>query len=397
MDKVRIGLIGVGGFGRIHLAAIRHAQSMGKADLVAAVILPGLEAEEEQRLRSEGVRIYRTHREMFDAERGEVDLVGVPCGIDQHAPLSIEALRAGYHVLCEKPAAGDGEQAQDMLAAQRETGKILAIGYQNMYTHTTQRIKSIVLQGDLGRLLGAKAMVLWPRARSYYDRNGWAGRLQANGRTINDSPAQNATAHYLQNLLYVAGASSGDSATPASIYCENFRAKEIESADTQFLRVQTAEGSVLTFMATHSTEGQQNPLMEYLFEGGRITWTVDDDGLTSVYRGDEAVEELRNGGGDIHHLPYLNVIEAIRTDSAAISGIANCLQHVQCVDALFSGGVRQVEPAFCRALAAGTGDIESSITVIKGVEELMHRMYREELSYHEAGAEWATKGWEVEV
>jgi len=387
----------VGGFGRTHLAAIRHAHGKGMADLEAAVILPGLEEEEERRLRGQGVRIYRSHGEMLDAEGGNLDLIGVPCGIDQHALLSIDCLEAGYHVLCEKPAAGDLAQARSMVQAQRATRQILAIGFQNVYSPTTQRIKQIALSGELGRLVSAKGMVLWPRARSYYERNGWAGRLQANGRTIHDSPIQNATAHYLQNLLYVAGGSLHAAATPTRIYCENLRAKDIESADTQFVRVRTAEGPVLTFMTTHATAEQQNPLLEYTFEQGRVTWRADGEGATAVYRGGELVEELHNDVEDIHHLPYLNVIEAILQGSTPLATIDNCIQHVQCVEALFSGGVQPIDPSYTETTEYLVGQESSPITVVAGMGEVMRRMYQNEQSYSEAGAEWAGPGWEIQV
>ena len=66
---------------------------------------------------SDGVAVYPSRRHMPADCSGQIDLVGVPCGIDQHAPLSIDCLEAGCHVLCEKPAprgpSADGRSRSD--------------------------------------------------------------------------------------------------------------------------------------------------------------------------------------------------------------------------------------------------------------------------------------------
>ena len=402
MERVGIGIIGVGGFGRTHLRAVEYAQSNGLAELRAAVILPGLEQETEARMRGEGVVIYRSHEEMLREAGGEIELVGVPCGIDQHEPLSVAALEAGYHVLCEKPAAGDRAQALSMQRASHRAGKSLAIGYQNIYSPTIQRIKEIALSGSLGRLVRAKTMVLWPRPASYYRRNGWAGRLRVNGRAIYDSPVQNATAHYLENMLYVAGSSRQAAARPVKLYGENYRVKEIESADTQFLRIDTLEGPLLTFMTSHATVETRSPRTEYTFEKGRILWSADGGGRMEVFRGSpesaEPEESLDNGEVDIHHLPYLDTVQAIRQGREPLCTIDNAMAHTMCVDALFTRcDLVQVDESFAKTRRPFSDTDDSSITWLPGIDELMERMYGEEKSYYETGAPWAKPGKEVSV
>ena len=401
MERVNIGLIGVGGFGGVHRQAIRSAEDKGLARLVAAVILPGLEVEVEKELRARGVLVYRSHEEMLaraprEAEGG-LELVGVPCGIDQHAPLSIAALRAGFHVLCEKPAAGNLAEALAMQRTARETGRILAIGYQDMYTPVTQRIKQLTLEGrrggTLGRLLSAKGYALWPRDSGYYGRNAWAGRLSVGGRAIYDSPIQNATAHYLQDLLYVAGPDSASSATPIRLYGENYRAKSIESADTQFVRIRTREGPVLSFMVTHACTVNAGPVAEFTYERGVVRWGMDNGKGRAEVRGAGAVETLDNGALDAHDLPYLGVIRAIRDGGQPAATIDNCIQHTMCVDALFGRcELVQVAPEHT---ATETGD--TTVTHLPGIEALMERMYERGQSYYEAGAPWARPGKEIDL
>jgi predicted dehydrogenase len=401
---VTIGLIGVGGYGRVHLQAIRRAQDRGLVRLVAAVILPGQEEDTERELRALGVLIYRSHEEMLaraPRESGDgMELVGVPCGIGQHAPLSIAALRAGYHVLCEKPAAGNHREALAMLRAARETGKILAIGYQNMYTPMIRRIKELTLEGwgggVLGRLLTATCSARWPRGAAYYGRNEWAGHLTAEGREIFDSPVQNALAHYLQDMLFVAGPDARSCATPVRLYGENYRAKAIESADTQFLRIGTREGPTLVFMATHACSGTQDPIVEYAYERGTITWrSLGDRGRIEVR--DAADGRLTgtfdDGPGNPQELPYLGVIEALREGGSPITTIENCVQHALCVDRLFRGcGVTPIAGS-----STDTGSSPTAETHITGIDRIMDGMFAEGRSFFEVGAPWAVPGKDIDL
>jgi predicted dehydrogenase len=410
MERVNIGLIGVGGYGRVHRQAIRAAEEHGLARLAAAVILPGLEPETENELRARGVLIYRSHQEMLaraprEAEGG-LELVGVPCGIGEHAPLSIAALRAGFHVLCEKPAAGNLADALEMQRAARQARKIMAIGYQNMYTPPLRRIKELTLEGRrggrLGRLLEAKSSSLWPRDSAYYGRNAWAGRLAVGGRPIYDSPAQNATAHYLQDLLYVAGPDEASSATPVRLYGENYRAKDIESADTQFLRISTREGPTLTYMVTHACTEMRGPVTEFSYEGGAIRWWTERGlGVMELRYGAPGgaaaaapvAERVDSGPRDAHELPYEGVIQAIRGGPPPKATIDNCLQHTACIDALFSRCELVAIPREHTRTETGA----TVVTHLPGIDELMQRMYDRKQSFHEAGAPWARAGREVEL
>jgi len=403
-EPVTIGLIGVGGYGHMHLQAIREAQNRGIARLVAVVILPGLEEKTERDLRGRGVLIYRSHGEMLARAgreaAGGMELVGVPCGIGQHALLSIAALRAGCHVLCEKPAAGSHHEALEMQRAARETGKILAIGYQNMYTATVRRIKELTLEGRsggaLGRLLKATCCARWPRGSSYYGRNEWAGRLAVDGREIFDSPVQNALAHYLQDMLFVAGPDAHSCATPVRLYGENYRAKSIESADTQFLRIRTREGPTLVFMATHACSDVLDPVAEYVYERGTVTRRSFDDTARVEVRDaadGRVTETLDNGPGDVHALPYLAVIRAIREGGTPVSTIDNCVQHSLCVDRLFrSCGVTPIAPSCTSTDPAPTPD-----TNITGIDRLMDGMFAAGQSFFEAGAPWAVPGNDIDL
>jgi predicted dehydrogenase len=395
INMIDLGIIGVRGFARTHHACIGECERRGLCRLKAAAVLPKEQNEPEAaELRARGVAIHDSAQALFDAEKGRLSLITIPCGIAQHAPLSIQAMKHGFHVLCEKPAAGTTAEALEMRETAGQTGRILAIGYQNMYSRAIQTIKSTVREGELGRLLSAKTMVLWPRGADYYARNEWAGRLATGGRTIYDSPVQNAVSHYLQNMLYIAGEDADSSAAPEIVYGENYRAQRIESADTQYLRIGIKTGATLRFMVSHATDVTRQPESEYRFEDGRITWTFEENGATRIYRGrglsERLVDTLHNEDEDIRLLPFIETIRAVEEGTKPAATVDNCLQHTMCVEALFAppNEIHDVSAKYTEV----SHDPRPHNTTIRGIVELMARMYEQDQSYFEAGAPWGRRG-----
>ncbi|MBI4976247.1 MAG: Gfo/Idh/MocA family oxidoreductase [Spirochaetes bacterium] len=403
MNKVRIGIVGVSGFGESHLKSIGWCAEQGLCELSAAVIRnPQKDAVKEQQLSVKGVRIYRGYEAMFQQERGRLDLIAIPCGHDQHEILAVRALKAGYNVMCEKPAAGTLAEALRMRETAAETGKILAIGYQNIYSPTIQAIKKYAVERKFGKLVSAKTYALWSRSSAYYKRNAWAGKLTFAGNTIYDSPMQNACAHFLQNMLYVAGPTHHESAEPVSVYMENYHAKEIESADTQFIRVHTATGAKLTFIVSHSCDGMEGPVTEFHFQRGRIIWSNQTRMEVQVKRGNgyDVVEKLENGSIPTHHLVFKNVCEAIQNGGTPLCTIDNAIQHVKCISNGFisSNGVCDVASKYTtkKAVAKESYNPDLDVTnehnlVINGIEAAVKTMYAQEKSFYEMKLPWAKK------
>lgn len=82
----------------------------------------------------------------------EVDAISVCTPNHVHATISIDALKAGKHVLCEKPAARTYEEALLMQQAQHQTGKVLNIGMVNRFNDQVNRIRSYIMEGRLGEV-----------------------------------------------------------------------------------------------------------------------------------------------------------------------------------------------------------------------------------------------------
>ena len=82
--------------------------------------------------------------------RDDVDAVAIATPVSTHAPLALAALRAGKHVLVEKPLAASVREAELMIAAAKEAGRVLMVDHTFVYSGPVTRIKEIVDSGDLG-------------------------------------------------------------------------------------------------------------------------------------------------------------------------------------------------------------------------------------------------------
>ncbi|MDD6800505.1 MAG: Gfo/Idh/MocA family oxidoreductase [Firmicutes bacterium] len=146
--KFRIGIIGTGGIANAHCGAYKD---MPDVEIVAgADIIPGKADRFFKAHGLEGVHTYTNHVEMLEKE--DLDAVSVCTYNTQHAVCVIDALKRGIHVLVEKPMSVTTEEAVEMMRAEKESGKVLSIGFQPRFDGNMQMIKKIVQSGTLGEI-----------------------------------------------------------------------------------------------------------------------------------------------------------------------------------------------------------------------------------------------------
>ncbi|MDR0902669.1 MAG: Gfo/Idh/MocA family oxidoreductase [Opitutaceae bacterium] len=270
-----IALIGISGFARTHLFLAMEQMAQGRARLVAATVIN--QREEAflcSRLRSAGCAIHASTEEMWSEWKGKIDLCMIPTGIPYHAPMVIEALRAGAHVFVEKPLATTTDEVARIIAAEEETGKRVAVGFQDVYRSETQMIKRRLSAGEFGRLHSATVLGLWPRPPDYYARNGWVGRLRLdNGLNAFDSPVSNAFAHFINLALYWASPSPAETAAVDSLEASLWRAQPIESFDTVALHAGLNTGAELFAYFSHACAEVRDATVGLETEKALIKWT----------------------------------------------------------------------------------------------------------------------------
>lgn len=245
--KKKIAVIGVSGFGKNHFDHISRLVEAGLADLSAAVVRTPAKAELQlEKMRSFGTAIYPDAQSLFQAEKGKIDLVCIPTGIDTHETMTISALDSGMNVLLEKPAAASAASVERMIAARKKSaGLFVAVAFQHCYAPEIQFFKTLLTSGRLGKIIRSQAVGVWPRGDAYYNRNAWAAKRRLpDGTPVLDSPVNNAFAHYLNLLLFLNGKTVGKTAHAVAVKADLMRARpSIEMFDTCFADFKLSNGT----------------------------------------------------------------------------------------------------------------------------------------------------------
>jgi predicted dehydrogenase len=266
-------LVGLTGYAQTHLGWIRENQAKGRMRLRSITILPSEQEREADAVASlieEGVKIFSSTASMFEEGRGQLQLCFLPTSIASHKTLTLEALEAGCHVLVEKPLAGSSAEAREIMDARDRYERMVVVGFQDLSRRDIHVIKAGLQEGHWGNLESINFTAVWPRHHTYYQRNDWAGKLQHRGLTINDSPANNATAHYLNMGLFVAGDQPNLSAEVASVDGDLYRCREIESFDTMSVRFKLNTGLHLRYSVSHSSSHQLPEELSFRTDEGEL-------------------------------------------------------------------------------------------------------------------------------
>lgn len=146
MKKLRVGVVGCGS-----IAKHRHLPEYHANPNVELVALCDVVMERaEQAVETYGGKAYESYQEMIDRE--ELDVVSVCTPNYLHAPVSIYASKAGAHVLCEKPMATSKEEADEMIAAAKASGKKLMIAHNQRFVPSHQKAKQLIESGEVGKI-----------------------------------------------------------------------------------------------------------------------------------------------------------------------------------------------------------------------------------------------------
>lgn len=145
--RIKVGIIGTGGIARYHAEAYLK---LDYADVVAvADVVPGRARQFADSLGLTEAQAFDSHEELLKLD---LDGVSICTPNVSHHRTSVDSLRAGKHVLLEKPMSVTLDQAVDMVRASRESDRMLTIGFQPRYDPNMKKLQEIVQSGRLGHV-----------------------------------------------------------------------------------------------------------------------------------------------------------------------------------------------------------------------------------------------------
>ncbi|WP_078548569.1 Gfo/Idh/MocA family protein [Litchfieldia alkalitelluris] len=146
MKKLKVGVVGCGS-----IAQHRHLPEYAFNPNVEIVAVCDSNEERVKMVAEKySVKAYTKYQELLSS--GEVDAVSVCTPNYLHAPISIAALEAGVHVLCEKPMATSNEEADAMIAAAEKSGKKLMIAHNQRFVKSHQKARQLIESGEIGKI-----------------------------------------------------------------------------------------------------------------------------------------------------------------------------------------------------------------------------------------------------
>lgn len=156
LEKVNIGVIGVGGIGRVHLGAYAKCP---EAKVVAVCDL--IEDRTQWAADKYGIeKTFVNYKEML--QLGEIDAISVCVPNYLHAEMTIAAFEAGKHVICEKPLCINPKDGEAMVEAGKKAKKLFMTAFNNRFRGDTQTLKKFIENGELGDI--------------YFGKTGWIRR-----------------------------------------------------------------------------------------------------------------------------------------------------------------------------------------------------------------------------
>ena len=149
--KMRIGIIGCGWIAGSHMSSYLKQPDV---EIVAgADLIPGKAAAFMEKYGIENAKTdYASHKELLDDESLQLDAVSICTYNRQHAEPAIYALKKGVNVLLEKPFTVTLDEAIEVMKAEKESGKVLSLGFQPRFDENMKMIKKIVQSGELGEI-----------------------------------------------------------------------------------------------------------------------------------------------------------------------------------------------------------------------------------------------------
>jgi UDP-N-acetyl-2-amino-2-deoxyglucuronate dehydrogenase len=326
------------GCGRI---AQRHAEHINNKGILSAVCDTVKEKADDMAARY-GARAYYVVEDLLAAEK-EVAVVAICSPNGLHAAHSIKALKAGFHVLCEKPMAITVADCGEMIQAAERANKRLFAIKQNRYNPPVDAVKKLVEEGRLGKINSVQLNCFWNRNADYY-HNSWKGTLKMDGGTLFTQ-----FSHFIDLLYWIVGDIDRVQAVMGNFTHQGI----IEFEDAGAVIVQFTNGAIGTINYTVNSYKKNMEGSLTLF-GEKGTVKIGGQYLNELeYQSIEGytIENLPEGNkpnnygnyvGSMsnHDKVYDNVIDVLQNNAVITTSAFEGLKTVEIIEKIYKAATR---------------------------------------------------------
>ena len=341
MDKVRIGIIGLGNIGQIHVNNLLESKVPRGVLTAVGDAFPDKLPEYE----AKGLKTFDSGEALIGS--GEIDALMVATPHFQHTTLGIAALEAGLHVMVEKPISAHKADAERLIAAANARPELTFSGmFQMRVEPRYQKLRKLVRDGELGDLIRVIwIMTDWFRAEAYYQSSDWRATWKGEGGGV----LLNQCLHQLDALQWIVGMPS-----KVQSHVGIGRHHDIEVEDDVTCYMEYANGATGAFItSTGETPGSNRFEIagtkgRALLENDRLIVTrnsvpSDEWSRTSKIgfkQPETTVEEIPIPGADNAHAQLIaNFVNAILDGEALIAPGASGIGSVELANVMVYSGL----------------------------------------------------------
>lgn len=385
---VKVGLIGINGFGRSHVRTVLKLIKKGRIECIAfADVKVDTEDEQYNELVGLGAKYYEDYNEMLD-KHSELDFVAIATPIALHKPMAVNALNKDFNVFLEKPPAVTIQDLDEIIDASRKSGRLCGVDFQNTSGKAFKLLIEKIQAGELGDIQRVVGVGMWKRTQDYYERTSWAGKLMHNEHYVLDGTINNPLAHLLNNCLIVAGGGYAEKATPERVQAELYKGHDIESEDTACVRINAENGVEIMFYTTLCNSINDVPYIRVYGSRGQIYWNYRN--TLEIAFNDGRKDSFTFKEEDLYENMFLNFIDAIEDKNLRLnSSIHDCRSFVLASNGAFESCGRTIKIPDENLIIENEGETIS--TYIKDIEKIFERATKEYKLFSELPIEWAVK------
>ncbi len=331
MNTINFAIVGCG---RI---AQRHAEHIHNTIGCALVATCDIEFDKAQKLADAyGSIPYSSIEELLENKNVDILSICSPNGL--HAHHSILGLNAGKHVLCEKPMALSAYDCGEMIKAAEKANKRLFVIKQNRYNPPVAAVKTLIEEGQLGKISSVQLSCFWNRNENYY-ANSWKGTKELDGGTLYTQ-----FSHFVDLLYYLIG-----DVKEVKAYGGNFQHQGIiEFEDTGVVILKFHNGAIGTINYTVNSY-KKNMEGSLTIFGDKGTVKIGGQYLNELeYQQIEGVEitnleqgNKANNYGEYqgsmsnHDKVYQNIVEVLKNGASVTTNMFEGLKTVEIIEKIY--------------------------------------------------------------